>query len=1164
MASKGEAKLPEATETLESLGSELEELKRVAKAVFPCLSDLCQAFDAYGKARTRSSKGLLSVLHRADPESSEHLTAPIISLASSFERTGNLISEQFLALSTDITQADFWDEANSLRRSLSDDIQSAAKEVLSARNSHDKAQSKYEKQVKETDSAHQAHEKARADPTNTYQISTTEKYEDKSKAAKNALIQVITALNDARQRVNDRLADLETIVQTSQTRHFAFTQKALQQAYQCFTRFLSAVKMVVAGTETSPESETQRIEKLSEITLDVMQKRDSEVGRSGGGFNAEYFSRKLEGRIHSFDERYRVVKALKVFVGDLATQEETLVRGMQLVVGQTQMQSGNSECVKAWKLVGNVMELMLNQHSARSQVIATDLLPGLKNITAEQGTMAKSLQETAQKLIREHTSVEDKSIRAQQKAEAEEQVRSISEKKLASASEMENTVLQVIQEHVGKEEIQMGVVKTVVQRLGDMEQELKRTYGAGIKTAEGHISEIDIEHGISPRPDFHMSQEPRLSPLPLPSDLPAEETKKEEAQTEGPLAPFALPQGTTVLSTHSCALQSTILLQGTMYITASHICFRSKFNASTLVGRETKVVIPIKDIVRLEKRSILLFPTGIAVVMKDAEIVFGSVMKRDSVIAEIEALMTGGETVEEVKVMEETQETLVAATPEESTAGDVGRDTFKDRMFPDEQLPLHPLKSEVTFPGSAVAVYQSLFSHESDFWSRYLTACKNTNLVLNPWTPVPPSPYSPSPCPTQFGSPSTRKLTYTHPVREKVPFMPTTCSTEENWSLYCLNNKEFIVESAVTVSGVPMADTFVVKMRWNVRESDRETKVTVDYGVVFVKDTWFKGKIEKSSVSEVTEALNTIWLPLATETWKSRKPEIISPPAAPVSAEGMDIASLKEKLIPSEQLKLKLLKSNVSFEGTAREVFECLFRKGDFWELYLKPRGDVKIVITDWVPEPPGYYAGTATGTWPASSTRKLTYTHPVREKMPFVPSTCSCTEDWSIFYLSRTQFIIDCVVVVTGVPMADSFNVKMRWSVTEEGQNSNVEVLYGVNFLKDTWFKSKIEGNSVSEATEAVNKYWVPIANKAWMEFISTKSAPIPGQTEAKPPETPVKSAPIPEETKTVEVEVPVKTAVSTQRDPLIWVLLALVLVLLLQVYRLSIRVSALEIQRT
>jgi len=1174
MASKADAKLPEATEVLESLGSALEDVKRTAKVVFPCLQEICQAFDSYGKARSRSAKAFSALLQKTDPEAAKCLAAPLVTLAKDFDRVGSAVSEQFLALSNDVDQADYWEEANSLRRTIAEEIQGVAKEVLAARSLCEKAQIKYEKLAKELESAQQAEDKARSDPSNTYQVSTTHRFEDKSKSARLALNQTISALNESRQKVNGRLSALETTVQNCQNRHFAFSQKAVQQTYQCFTQLLSAVKMIIAATENSAENEAKRGEELGQLDRDL---KEMEGVRSGGGFSSEYFLRKLESRIHNFGERQKAVKALKAFVGEIGSQEEQLARTMQHSLSQNQLTGTNTACAQAWKEVNTLIEQLAANHSARSQTLVSDLSLQLKAVTTEQGTMATSLIEAAQKPIKDHSTIEDKSIRALEKAqkrsELEEEKLSIGEQVLTSASETESTILNLIEEHAGKEAVQLDLVKGVVRRLNELEVEGRQCYGAGVKVAEGAVAGIDVDRDMVQRPAFHMQQEVRL-PLVEPLSAPqVEESKPEEPQAEGVLAPFSLPIGTPVLSTHSCALQNKILLQGTMYLTPSHICFRSVFNSSTLVGRDTIVVIPVKDIVRLEKRSIVFFPTGIAVVMKDTEVVFGSFMKRELAIAAIEELMSEGKTSnpsledpivsEEIAVSAVVSEPLVGSQPVDSSPDtEISREAFKDQMVHTE-LPLHPIEAPVTFAGSAVAVFTTFFAQD-EFWSRYLAACKNTNLVITPWNPAPPANFQAGSS-GKWGEFSSRKMNYTHPVREKVPFMPSTCSTEEKWTLFCLSRREFVVECAVTVSGVPMSDAFEVLMRWNVLETAGTSTLTVDYGVHFLKDTWFKGKIERSSISEATEALNDIWLPMAQEAWKSRKVEPVPvAPVAPVAAEGVDLASLAEKLIPEEQLKLRLFKEKVDFEGTAKEVFDCFFSSPDFWTQYLTPRGDTNVSITDWSPAPPAYFSPASTAYWCESSSRQLTYTHPVREKMPFVPSTCACSENWTVFWVSKQRFLVDCVVIVRGVPMAESFEVKMRWDVSEEGR-TRVEVQYGVHFVKDTWFKSKIEKSSVCEATEALNDYWVPIATKAWSQYIPRRALAQPAMSSAPSipaPAEEAKSAPKPS---SVPIQALVKAPVtalplSPGRDPLIWLLLVLILFLFLQVSRLSTRLSLLE----
>ena len=80
-----------------------------------------------------------------------------------------------------------------------------------------------------------------------------------------------------------------------------------------------------------------------------------------------------------------------------------------------------------------------------------------------------------------------------------------------------------------------------------------------------------------------------------------------------------------LLDDFSCALSREILLQGRVYISETYICFNSN-----LLGWVTNVVISLKEIIKIEKKSTAgLFPNGISIETKDTKHTFASFLSRD-------------------------------------------------------------------------------------------------------------------------------------------------------------------------------------------------------------------------------------------------------------------------------------------------------------------------------------------------------------------------------------------------------------------------------------------------------------------------------------------------------------------------------------------------------
>lgn len=81
-----------------------------------------------------------------------------------------------------------------------------------------------------------------------------------------------------------------------------------------------------------------------------------------------------------------------------------------------------------------------------------------------------------------------------------------------------------------------------------------------------------------------------------------------------------------LLDDFACALSREILLQGRIYVTEHNVCFNSN-----LLGWVTSLVIPLAEIVRIDKKSTAgLFPNGISIETKTAKHNFASFISRDA------------------------------------------------------------------------------------------------------------------------------------------------------------------------------------------------------------------------------------------------------------------------------------------------------------------------------------------------------------------------------------------------------------------------------------------------------------------------------------------------------------------------------------------------------
>lgn len=91
-----------------------------------------------------------------------------------------------------------------------------------------------------------------------------------------------------------------------------------------------------------------------------------------------------------------------------------------------------------------------------------------------------------------------------------------------------------------------------------------------------------------------------------------------------------------LLDDFSCALSREILFQGKLYVSEYHICFNSN-----LLGWVNSIVIPIDNVINIEKRSTAgLFPNGIIIETTDTKHYFASFLSRDTTYELIKVVWT--------------------------------------------------------------------------------------------------------------------------------------------------------------------------------------------------------------------------------------------------------------------------------------------------------------------------------------------------------------------------------------------------------------------------------------------------------------------------------------------------------------------------------------------
>jgi len=181
----------------------------------------------------------------------------------------------------------------------------------------------------------------------------------------------------------------------------------------------------------------------------------------------------------------------------------------------------------------------------------------------------------------------------------------------------------------------------------------------------------------------------------------------------------------------------------------------------------------------------------------------------------------------------------------------------------------------------------------------------------------------------------------------------------------------------------------------------------------------------------------------------------------------------------------------ITFRGKS---YDC------FWALAKAEACDTDVKHTKWSPSAP--YEGIiddktsleclkkiAEGT--KTSTKGFVYTHPVTGGGPFVPKQCQVEEKQTGHWLSPEEFVMQMEVFTSKVPMSDTFVVKNCFKIRElPGKKCEWTWRLGVEFVKSTIFRGKIEKTSQEENGNYANKMFMPAMREHLATYLKEKAA--------------------------------------------------------------------------
>lgn len=851
--------------------SSLESFKKHIKYLNTFLQDLTTTFETYGKQLQKSGKSLVNSLSKLITPNNKHLSECLKASGSFSEVLGAVYQKSSSVLSTTISSKilKVTDTATELKKRISEDSSAAIKEVGQAKLNHLKIKVKYEKVKKEYEQVQNNLNKIKDDPNSTYQPAVIQRAKEKAKSVKKDVAGLLKSLNDQMSVIHGKASVLETILFNINSHTINFEQETVQLIQEILQLLSKMFKDIVTLRIGQASLKQEQLSNLANITLDMVGEREGETNLN----TLEYLSSKLDSRVNSCEDRLKVIKCFKGYIGDVLLNDENLSKSLEKSLKGFVLPEYFDEKImikSAWEGFYESLVQVCKLHLSQSKEFSSKAFDPLGNLVVSQGNLSKTLQVTVQKIIKDHALTHEECLKEYEKLKRSNeeviiQKRSseISQKMLSSFHTTENLVLSSLTDNSNVESSHFQLLKVTLIALNNTEEVFNESLTSIVNTSEELLLSVNVSEDFKDRELYKKKSIPQLASFGEISHVTEsiEDEEEETLNTDALLQKCGLKSNTILIESFSCALSQKLLLQGRLYLTTTHIVFHSYFNSSTIFGRETLISIPLVDIIKIEKRAVLFFENSLSLLTKSGSFVFKSLYYREQAYATLENLLKlNNPTLVEKDLMcgmwVETRRFRLDLHKKLMEIKKVEEKSELHDQFLKYQVLEQPLKVEV----SPQKVFNLIFSDDSlPFFLDYLNAQGNLNMEVSKWTPEVPEYYLGGES-ENFEGVITRTAEFKHPVKERLLFMPKYCICHEVHTIYFKSKNEFVMEQEVTISGVPLSDCFVAYMQYIVKGED-ESEIEVKYGINFLKSTVFRGKIEDSGVSQSKMCIRDIWVP---------------------------------------------------------------------------------------------------------------------------------------------------------------------------------------------------------------------------------------------------------------------------------------------------------------
>lgn len=531
-----------------------------------------------------------------------------------------------------------------------------------------------------------------------------------------------------------------------------------------------------------------------------------------------------------------------------------------------------------------------------------------------------------------------------------------------------------------------------------------------------------------------------------------------------------LPSSERLLEDYSCALQKDILVQGRMYISERYICFNAN-----ILGWTTNVVIPLQEIVQLEKKSIVgLIPNSIVIQTLHQKYIFASFLSRDAtfdLITNIWNKLVRGPGNIDMQVdlnddfsqndMDSVIDSEEDYDDDEDDEDDDDDDEDLDGDSTSDARNIGPMKHAETEPDHKEVngetkikqdtvdaplgkVFQALFGDDTSTMKRILEAQKNKDISAIPKF-------------SKDGDVPKREYKYIKPLSGAVGPKETSCQVVET-----IDHQDFksyvLVTQATKTPDVPSGNSFSVQtqvyLSWGPNNS---TTITVYTSVQWTAKSWIKGAVERGSIDGQKESIAILIDELK---------KIFSESDVSETSEGEGASSLPTMgpatHEPTENGYTKASGdtqiSEDTFNAPLGTIYSILF--GDdptYFKSILEAQKNFDIT-----PIPNFQKEGDL-------KKRQYSYTKPLNGPIGPKQTRCNITETIEHFDVNK-YILVKQVTASPDVPSGNAFTVVTDFYFSWGSNNSTkLLVITSINWTGKSWIKGPIEKGTIDGQNESI-----------------------------------------------------------------------------------------------